>query len=204
MRIVFLDIDGVMNSELLAIARHKKRWLQPRTYYWWIQSKIKWVFNGFKYKHTSLLNYKFPKKFYTFNYKFKRLKEESDPVKWKWLIELCKDTDCRIVISSVWKHHFGSPEDVDGSVNLQEWNKAFLKLGFPDGVFVGVTSDRRSLRGTEIQEWLDANQPIENFVIIDDDSDILPEQMKIFFQVDPYAGLTPNTCYRIERFFNKK
>ncbi len=184
MRIIFLDIDGVLNSELLAIARHKKRWLCPRTYYWLMQSKIKWVFNGFRYKHVSSLNYKLPKNFYTFNYKFKRLQEESDPVKWKWLIELCRDTDCKIVISSVWKHHFGNTEDIDGSVNLKEWNEAFMKLGFPDGVFVGITGDRRTLRGTEIKEWLDTYQPDADFVIIDDDSDMLPEQMKNFFQVE--------------------
>ena len=42
-----------------------------------------------------------------------------------------------------------------------------------------------------------------NYVIIDDDSDMLLWQANHFFQTDSYSGLTPNICYRIKRYFNE-
>ena len=143
MNVIFLDIDGVLNSELFYRERHKK--LNSSTYFWWIKSKVKWIFNGFKYKPVSLANYKPSKRSQTFQYKFNRLKEETDLIKWKWIIELTKETDSKICISSCWKHHFGYK-------NEEWWKKAFILLGFEEGVFVGITGDRKRLRGEEIED----------------------------------------------------
>jgi hypothetical protein len=41
---------------------------------------------------------------------------------------------------------------------MSQWNDALIKLGFNDGIFVGITGNRRTLRGTEIKEWLDYNK----------------------------------------------
>jgi len=189
-KVIFLDIDGVMNSELFYRARHKRRWLKPRTYYWKIISKVKWIFNGFKDKPTSFADYKPPKNHETFEYKFKRLKEETDPLKWKWLSEMCNEKGYNICISSVWKNHFKDPND---------WDKALRKLGFKHGIFAGITGTRRTLRGTEIQEWIEEAQIVEDYAILDDDSDMLESQLKRFYLIDPYYGLTPNHIYRIKR-----
>ena len=193
MKVIFLDIDGVMNSELVYLARYRKRWLHYNTYKWWLKSKIKWIFNGFKYKSVSLLNHKSPKDLFSYNYTYKRLKEETDSVKWEWLNRLCIDTQAKICISSVWKNHFKDTND---------WDKWFNAIGFPRNTYVGITNTRRTLRGTEIQDFLNKYDNIDNYVIIDDDSDMLPEQKEHFFQTDPYVGLTPNTCYRIKNYLN--
>lgn len=196
MKVIFLDIDGVMNSQLFYQRRYKRRWRKPITYYYLIKSKIKYILNGFKHKAVSLANYKPPKNHNTFEYKFKRVKEETDSLKWEWLVELCENTGAKICISSVWKNHYKKSED---------WGKTLDMLGFPKDTYVGRTQDRRTLRGTEIKEWMEnQTELIENYVIIDDDSDMLPEQMEHFFNTDGYCGLTPNVTYRIERFFNKK
>lgn len=197
MKVIFLDIDGVLNSELFYRERHKKRWFKLSTYTWWVKSKTMYVLHGFKYKPVSLVGYEIPQKHKEFKYLFKRLQTETDPFKWKLLVELVNETDCNICVSSVWKHHFGFK-------NSDWWMQAFSLLGFKDSVFVGITGDRRTDRGQEIKEWMDAHQPIEKYAIIDDDSDMLPEQMGSFFQTDNYAGLTPTTCYRIKRHFNKQ
>ncbi|MCK9446781.1 HAD domain-containing protein [bacterium] len=194
MKVIFLDIDGVMNSNIFYHQRHKKRWLKPITYYYIIKYKLRYVFNGFKNKGYSLSNYKTNPKHNEFDYTFKRLKEETDKEKWSWLSSFCNEYDYKICISSVWKNHFKE---------TSEWNDALIKLGFNDDIFVGITGNRQTLRGDEIKEWIDDNKDVENFAIIDDDSDMLPEQMKHFFHVDGYYGLTPNHLYRINRHFEK-
>lgn len=194
MKVIFLDIDGVMNSTVFYEQRYKKRWFKFDTYKWLVKSKLRYVFNGFKHKAISLSNYKIDPSHYKFNYKFKRLKEETDKQKWMWLSEFCNKNDYKICISSVWKNHFKETSD---------WNKSLIKLGFKDDIFVGITGSRRTLRGTEIKEWVDKHD-VEKYAIFDDDSDMLPEQLNTcYFQVDGYYGLTPNHLYRIDLYFNK-
>jgi hypothetical protein len=199
-KVIFLDIDGVMNSELFYRKRHRMRWLKPSHYLWWIPYIIKYKVFRCEQKAVSLVGYEIPDKHKTFKYLFNRLKKETDPAKWKMLIQLCKDTDAHICISSVWKHHFHD----DIMANRMGWRRALIQLGFPLGSFVGITGNRQTLRGDEINDWIDCHTAIEKYAIIDDDSDMLPEQLPNFFQCDGYIGLTPTICYRIKNHFNAK
>lgn len=45
-------------------------------------------------------------------------------------------------------------------------------------------------RGTEIAEWLKVHSEVEKFVILDDDTDFLPEQQKFFVRTTYSNGLT--------------
>lgn len=45
-------------------------------------------------------------------------------------------------------------------------------------------------RGAEIQAWLDAHPEVTKYVIIDDQSDMLPSQMNNFVKVNQWYGLT--------------
>jgi hypothetical protein len=198
MNVIFLDIDGVMNSHVFYERRHKRRLRS------W--NHIKYVIKKPLLKigliqPTTSDNYKPDKNRFTFEYQFKRLQEETCNEKWQWLSEWCNSTDTKICVSSTWKHHFGT-RDYKSTPNL--WEDAFQLLGFKPGTYVGITGDRKSIRGEEIKEWLDTNPQVENYAILDDDSDMLIEQFSRFHHCDYWFGMSPNHLYRIERQFSTK
>ena len=197
MKVIFLDIDGVMNSTVFYKRRYKRRWLKPITY--WYQSRriVRKIFR-IKSKGVSLADYKTPDSHYTFEWQFNRLKEETCEEKWKWLSEWCNETDTKICVSSVWKHHFG---DKENRLKSEQWEPALQRFGFKPGMFVGITGNRRTLRGEEIQDWLDKHPDVTDYAILDDDSDMTEEQFDKFHHCDPWFGLTPNHLYRISRQF---
>lgn len=88
------------------------------------------------------------------------------------LEEIIEQTDAKIVLSSSWRELF----------SLKEIHEMFVVRGFtlPITVFAGKTEcGYRSMDGTRelygrsrlIQEWLDAKDNIESYVIIDDMSE---------------------------------
>jgi len=82
----------------------------------------------------------------------------------QFLMELIPDI--KIVISSTWRI----------SSSLGELRKLLNCVGIPKESVIGVTpkgSDRGIERGHEIQGWLDLHTDVKNFVILDDDSDML-------------------------------
>lgn len=119
----------------------------------------------------------------------------------RWLNELCEGVNAKVVISSTWRHS-----------GLKYCKEVLEKCGATFDV-IDITPDLRgdgSVRGNEIRAWLQKNREFlghqsefHSYAIIDDDSDMLLCQREHFFQTDTYSGLTPNTCYRIKRFFSK-
>lgn len=195
MKVIFLDIDGVMNSNVFYDQKHNTIWRIPTTYYYKLRYVIRYVFNGFKPKYTTLkfdTSEKHREKLFSYDYAFKRLKSETDPIKWKWLSNTCNTYDYKICISSVWKHTFKHPND---------WNRALTELGFKPNTFVGITGNKKSIRGHEINDWIKKHKDTEAYAIIDDDSDMLPKQSKSFFFVDRWYGLTPNILDKINKHF---
>lgn len=144
--IIFLDIDGVLNSKIYYETLNKERTT----------------------RHDDIC-----------------------PERLKWLNKLCLETDSLVVITSTWR--IGK--------SIEELRKIFFDCGSTFYI-LDKTKVTGYERGTEISLWLEENRHIKfkNYVIIDDDSDMLLEQQQHFFQTDNYVGLTPNVCYRIKRF----
>ena len=114
-----------------------------------------------------------------------------DPVAVKNLNKLVKDTGAKIVVSSTWRF----------SPDLSE---IFKISGIEAPIFSITPSSRSRIRGEEIQAWLDkkAESPYK-YVILDDDSDMLRDQLPYFIQVDRMArGLSENDVKLATKILN--
>ena len=134
----------------------------------------------------------------------KRIVDDIDPKSIEYLNVLVNETGAKVVVSSTWRL----------SRVVKELQEILDRNGF-QGEVIGKTEDLRVagsnyvLRGNEIYHWLNKHTPESlgydaiNYIILDDDSDMLLWQKDHFFQTDPYCGLTPNLVWRAAKFLNK-
>jgi hypothetical protein len=141
MKIIFLDIDGVMNSE---------------SYYKTINTKQK-IWSRF------------------------------NPVSVNIVTKLVQEFDARIVISSLWrfamKKELSKELNSNGLINFlhNDWSTPVIKP---------------SHRGKEIKLWLDLHPEIRDFLIFDDDEDILSEHYNRFIKTTLADGLQEEHYYK--------
>lgn len=110
MKVIFLDIDGVLNSDEYI---HKARKLG-----------------------------------------FKGIEEEIDIEKVELLKKAVEETGARVVLSSSWRL----------TNNLSKVRDLFARYG----IYLDITPFIDNKRGIEIKKWLQDNQGVEDFVILDD------------------------------------
>ena len=162
MKVLFLDIDGVLNSE-----------------------------NWFGYRLYCIKNNMFNEVMNFVNTNDERIKYKLSMIDDRAIANLnriVEETGCKVVLSSSWR------SCVEAENTLTEY---LLKLKGFKYEFYDVTprlwfNDFSIRRGEEIKLWLDKESEkneIESFVILDDDSDMLPEQMNNFIQIDGQVGL---------------
>ena len=150
MIIIFLDIDGVMNSE---------------SYYKTVNTK--------------------QKNFSRFN-----------PISVNIISKLIKEFDIKIVISSLWrfamKKELSQELKSSGLVNHlhKDWSTPIIQP---------------SHRGKEIKLWLDSHPDITDFLILDDDEDILPEHTSRHIKTTLADGLQEEHYFKareiLEQYF---
>lgn len=132
MKVLFMDIDGVLNSTRTAVALHG----YPRVY----------ALNGACW----------------------------DQVAIQLLRGLCAKGGIKVVLSSSWR-------------NDKDWDQIGPALGLP---IIDRTPTIMGPRGAEIAAWLSDHPEVGNYAIVDDDSDMLPEQKLCFVQTSHHDGLT--------------
>ena len=118
-----------------------------------------------------------------------------DMDKVKIINDICDKTDAKIVVSSSWRIGYHGVVSVfrlslknyfTKNQYLDHFKDTFDK--FIDNI-VGMT-DSGSSRGNEIKFYMNEHPDIENYVIIDDDSDMCDYQLFNFVQTDTYEGIT--------------
>ena len=174
MKILFLDFDGVLNSEqsgVFFLRRHKKE-------------------GG-----------KFP---------LWMAEDQLCPISCsnlQLLMDSCPDLN--IVVSSSWRHFHDLPE-------LRRILKTKCEIDESRVIDItprGGAKFSQSERGYEIQRWLDENTKVEegspmmpkyqvdDFIIIDDNADMVHLRDTNFVQTDPDVGLTyTNVAAIVKRF----
>lgn len=181
--LIFLDVDGVLNHQIFYEENYAKM---------------------MKYNNIPL--YKIVKKHLKKLVKKKKIsridfyKSQICPVRIQWLNELCEDTNSAVVLSASMR----------GRWDVLTLNKIFQNCSATFTIIDKTGRSESRIRGVEIKKWLDDNcmkwfgvhgYNFYRYAILDDDSDMLLCQANHFFHVDNYAGLTPNICYKIKRFF---
>lgn len=101
---------------------------------------------------------------------------------------LIDQTGAKVVLSSSWR---GSFEETENRLKAAGFNYEFFDK-------TPYLESRH--RGSEIKAWIDEyekdHEPLESYVIIDDDNDILEDQEKNFVQCNFIHGLTSVDCYK--------
>ena len=147
MKIIFLDIDGVLNSSRSFAA----------------------------YQHLDEAD-EDP----DLDYFYKTTMKYLDEVAVGLINRLINETGAKIVLSSTHRKRLHSLVEID----------TYLKALGLRGELVGSTPcDPRGHRGSEIKAWLDQH-PVKKYVIIDDDSDMLPEQLEFFIHASGENGMS--------------
>lgn len=116
------------------------------------------------------------------------------------LDKLCEEVSAKVVISSTWKLRY----------SLNSLQDILRLVGLRYGTIVDVTPSRLPLtdeyppsfsRGNEIYAWLRDN-PVDKYAIIDDDSDMRPEQVPYFVQTNYVTGLTEIEIEKLRELLN--
>lgn len=117
-------------------------------------------------------------------------RSQLDPEAVSYLNEIA---DWNFVLSSTWRKFY----------EKDEMTKLLCELGFKGTIvdYTPMLNWQGALRGNEIRQFL-INLRIDNrddYIIFDDDSDMLLWQKDNFIHVDGYFGLSPNHVYRAKR-----
>lgn len=129
--------------------------------------------------------------------------------------EIVDKTGAKIVISSSWRHSTleSTLDYITTLGNAFVHNVTFLMpedvIGVTDRIYYYKCSDKEKhehhvCRGVEIEHYLYEHPEIKNYVILDDDSDMLFSQRKHFVKTDTLRGISKKNVETAIKILNSK
>lgn len=125
--------------------------------------------------------------------------------------QICDATGAKIVISSSWRRY--TLEQTIEAITTQETVYGHNPFPYPEYI-VGITSKMFGLkyadektcyslcRGVEIDRWLWEHEDVINYVILDDDSDMLLSQKKHFIKTHALRGISKRDVEKAIKILN--
>jgi hypothetical protein len=106
----------------------------------------------------------------------------------QWLSEACQKFGFDIVITSTWRRN-------------DNYKECLINGGLRPGIniFGRTPYLYGKTRGEEIKAYLHEHPEITDYIIIDDDEDMLPEQMSRFIKTDGYIGFNLHDFEKFEK-----
>jgi hypothetical protein len=125
------------------------------------------------------------------------------------ILSIISRIPAKIVISSTWRFRSVMSDEIQvGDEKYNFANNLYRNLK-NSGLLPFVHEDWRTVdlhrfnagkvRGDEIQEWLSRHPEVKNYVIIDDDSDMLEGQQEHFVHVPTNDGILTEHFFLIEK-----
>jgi hypothetical protein len=95
-------------------------------------------------------------------------------------------------------------EDLESTIDdFKRYRDLVPLIPYIVGVTPRVLDDRVwQKRGEEIEDYLNKHTEVENYCIIDDDSDMLEEQLSHFLRTNYHEGLTKDHIVLIKNILN--
>lgn len=123
-----------------------------------------------------------------------------------YLNKIIEYTNAKIVISSTWRilHPLEGTDESKGTRFRKGLKDIFKQSGIL-GEIIDITPNKKSgIRGEEIKEWLNNHPEVTNYVILDDNSDMLEEQLPYFIQTTWKKGLEEQHADKAIEILNKQ
>ena len=130
-------------------------------------------------------------------------KWEIDNEKCLLVKKICDETGAKIVISSSWR--YSTVEKTIEAYKLYDWILTPYIIDVTENLSMSIGWDLLSYfpqRGLEISEYINKHNLIQNYVILDDDSDMLYIQKDHFIKTDTYKGLSEENVQQAIKILN--
>lgn len=134
-----------------------------------------------------------------------------DKKKMELVKRICDETGAKIVISSSWRRY--TLEQTIELITIRQIEKGLQPFLYPDDV-IGIT-DRiygfkhgnrekhfRLYRGVEIEKWIAEHPEVTNYVILDDDGDMLLCQKDNFIKTHALRGISKRDVEKAIKILN--
>lgn len=129
----------------------------------------------------------------------------TDPYKVFLVNKMAEVNGYRFVLSSDWRHMKDWEEVMRANGLVFSFlgrTESFHKLDLPEHE-INLAKVNRLERGYEIRDWLEKNDTVEGYAIIDDFDEFLPEQANNKVIVNHMVGLSEETVEKVIHILEK-